>query len=53
MIVLGSSGVDGHVMGIYFFSKATKGASIDKLKLSPPVTPMGDDAQSLMSARSK
>ena len=27
MIVLGSSGVDGHVMGIYFFSKATKGAS--------------------------
>jgi len=39
-------------MGLYFFVKSTKGASIDKLKLSPPVTPVGDDAQSLMSNRS-
>ena len=28
-------------------------ASIDKLKSSPPVTPMGDDAQSLVSNQSK
>ena len=37
------------VMGFYFLSKAMTGASIDKLKLSPPVTPVGDDAQSLVS----
>ena len=41
------------VMGIFFYSKAMMGASIDKLKISPPVTPMGDDAQSLVSASSK
>jgi len=39
-------------MGLYFFAKSTKGASLDKLKISPPVTPMGDDAQSLVSAGS-